>query len=176
MSGLHIKLKTEMEKLAFGVLVRERKWANVVRFTAAASRLVGRWHGSALRRTRPSASLPRLSTLSTDIYQTAACCSLSQGTYFLHRYHQMTLCVFLNSPRKTPCWWRKSWTTWTPTKTTRWTSTSSWCWWPPSPSPATTSSRSRRRKPSNPTSCLLLADLRNLQLTVAVLVLVPAVG
>lgn len=168
MSGLHVKLKTEMEKLAFGVLVRERKWANVVRdrlplhgSLGGDTALLSAGHGG-------PASIPRLSTLSTDIYQTAACCSLSQGTYFLHRYHQMTFCLmswkcwwntrlfslcdFLNSPRKTPCWWRKSWTTWTPTKTTRWTSTSSWCWWPPSPSPATTSSRSRRRKPSSPTS------------------------
>lgn len=102
MSGLHVTLKTEMEKLAFGVLVRERKWANVVRFTAAASRLVGRWHGSALRRTRPSASLPRLSTLSTDIYQTAACCSLSQGTYFLHRYHRMTSLCLPQQSQKDP--------------------------------------------------------------------------
>lgn len=30
-----------------------------------------------------------------DIYQTAACCSFSQGTYFLHGYHQISLSFYL---------------------------------------------------------------------------------
>lgn len=30
-----------------------------------------------------------------DIYQTAVCCSLSQGTYFLHWYHQISLSFYL---------------------------------------------------------------------------------
>ena len=54
----------------------------------------------------------------------------------------------LLSLRRIRCWWRRSWTTWTLTKTTRWTSMSLLCWWLRSPSPAMTSSKSRRRKTS----------------------------
>lgn len=91
-----IRLKTEMEKLAFFNLCLPKR-GNEQTLSVIGGCFTAGWTATQLHSPLDMAtSVPSsVQRSQLDIYQTAACCSLWQGTDLLHQYHQASRSFYL---------------------------------------------------------------------------------